>query len=56
MFTLKIDINNASFEDPLPEIMRILMEEAVLKMEPGTKDGFLLDTNGNLWKFTLTKR
>ena len=60
MFKLKIRTDNQAFEVPegnqATEVIRIL-QDAIDKLEEGTRNGILLDCNGNLvGKFTLTNR
>jgi hypothetical protein len=46
MFTLKIDTDNAAFEDGSLEVARIL-EHTAKRLRDGRTDGKLLDINGN---------
>ena len=45
-FTLAIESENEAFEDPQPEVVRILREVAD-QMERGTYCANIRDTNGN---------
>ncbi|MCX6665969.1 MAG: hypothetical protein NT038_07950 [Euryarchaeota archaeon] len=58
MFKLTIRTDNQAFdENPQEEVIHIL-KDAILKLEQGnTKQGILLDSNGNLvGNYTLNKR
>jgi len=57
MLKIKIDTNNAAFENDMEEECARILEDAALKVRQGNKNFILNDSNGNLvGKGTLTKR
>lgn len=56
-FVCEIDMTNAAFEDP-EELIRILKEQVIKKLEGSNTGNRLKDSNGNFvgqWAFHFTK-
>lgn len=56
-FVCEIDMTNAAFEDP-EELIRILKEQVIKKLEGSNTGNRLKDVNGNFvgqWAFNFTK-
>ena len=56
-FICEIDTLNAAFEDP-QELVNIIKEQVIKKLEQGNTGNRLKDSNGNFvgqWAFSLTK-
>lgn len=56
-FICEIDMTNAAFEDP-EELIRILKEQVIKRLEEGNTGNRVSDCNGNFvgqWAFHFTK-
>ena len=56
-FVCEIDMTNAAFEDP-EELIRILKEQVIKKLDRSNTGNRLKDSNGNFvgqWAFHFTK-